>query len=106
MRNFYAGKYTIPPGVNFIIDLIHMQRSTEHYKANPEEFNPDNFSAENVEDRHPFSYLPFAAGSRSCIGLCSQINIVLFSLIITFFFRISICKIKFKMYNGFYSKKL
>ncbi len=41
----------------------------EKYFPNPEKFNPDNFSPENKAKRHPYAFLGFGIGPRSCIGM-------------------------------------
>nr|XP_018916558.1 PREDICTED: cytochrome P450 4C1-like [Bemisia tabaci] len=61
------GEYLIPSGTNVGIDIYHLHRDEEQF-PNPDEFNPDHFSAENIRTRHPYAFIPFSAGPRNCIG--------------------------------------
>jgi cytochrome P450 len=54
----------VPKNTSIIIDFFNMQRHPDNYK-DPLEFRPERF--ENTM-RNPFTWLPFSAGPRNCIG--------------------------------------
>ncbi|XP_077290548.1 cytochrome P450 4C1-like isoform X2 [Arctopsyche grandis] len=61
-------KYTLPAGAGCVIAVYGMHRQESVWGENPNDFNPDHFLPENVAKRHPYSYIPFSAGPRNCIG--------------------------------------
>lgn len=65
--NLRCGKYTIPMGSNILI-FPYATHRLEKYYPNPECFDPDRFSPEQCEKRHPYAFIPFSAGPRNCIG--------------------------------------
>ncbi|KFV61432.1 Cytochrome P450 3A12, partial [Dryobates pubescens] len=59
---------TIPKGTVVMIPAFTLQRCPEFW-PNPEEFRPERFSKENKENIDPYTFLPFGAGPRNCIGM-------------------------------------
>ncbi|XP_055607198.1 cytochrome P450 4g15-like [Uranotaenia lowii] len=59
--------YVVPSGTTVVIGTFKLHRREDIY-PNPEVFNPDNFLPEKTSNRHYYSYIPFSAGPRSCVG--------------------------------------
>lgn len=59
--------YTIPKGTNLQVFSYNIHRNCNVWK-DIEKFDPDRFSRANSVGRHPYSYIPFSAGPRNCIG--------------------------------------
>lgn len=59
--------HVIPSGATVVIGTFKIHRRPDIY-ANPEKFDPDNFLPERTQNRHYYSYIPFSAGPRSCVG--------------------------------------
>ncbi|KAK5646201.1 hypothetical protein RI129_004665 [Pyrocoelia pectoralis] len=59
--------YLIPKDTIVGVHIYSLHHNPIFY-PNPEKFDPDRFLPENTKGRHPFSYIPFSAGPRNCIG--------------------------------------
>ena len=59
--------YVLPKGATVVIGTYKVHRHPKYYN-NPLVFDPDNFLPENTQNRHYYSYIPFSAGPRSCVG--------------------------------------
>ncbi|XP_014284316.1 cytochrome P450 4C1 [Halyomorpha halys] len=56
--------YRLPVGTQVVVSMYALHRRADLFPE-PEKFNPDRFLK---PIKHPFAYVPFAAGPRNCIG--------------------------------------
>ncbi|KAF5655145.1 cytochrome P450 monooxygenase oxidoreductase [Fusarium sp. NRRL 25303] len=61
------GGYKLPKGAVVISALHHMHNNKDVWE-NPGRFDPDRWDTEQVKNRPPGSYIPFATGPRMCVG--------------------------------------
>ena len=77
------GGYAVPPGTDVFISPYLLHRHPQHWSM-PETFDPGHFDPPQVEARHAFAYIPFAAGPRHCIGQ----NFSLYEMLLHFNFAV------------------
>ncbi|KAB0798389.1 hypothetical protein PPYR_09382 [Photinus pyralis] len=59
--------HVIPKDTIVSVHIFGLHHNPKFY-PDPEKFDPDRFLPQNMKGRHPFSYIPFSAGPRNCIG--------------------------------------
>ncbi|KAL6416370.1 hypothetical protein ACFW04_013526 [Cataglyphis niger] len=59
--------YVIPAETMLFLNIYAVHRDPNFW-SNPEVFDPDRFLPERIQKRHSYSYIPFSAGPRNCIG--------------------------------------
>ncbi|XP_317263.2 probable cytochrome P450 6a14 [Anopheles gambiae] len=57
----------LPKGLNIIVPVYAIHYDPQHYPE-PERFDPDRFTPEGCRQRAPYTFLPFGAGPKICIG--------------------------------------
>ena len=62
-----VGDLAIPKGSTVVVFIYGAHHSPQYWE-NPESFDPERFAKANEKLHRPFSYLPFGAGPRGCIG--------------------------------------
>nr|CAD7200713.1 unnamed protein product [Timema douglasi] len=98
LARFCTKDYKIP-GTNVNIDKetsvfipVHAIHHDPRYYPEPEKFDPERFSDENIKIRPMFTYLPFGEGPMICIGLrfgLMQVKVGLTALLSKYKFSVS-----------------
>lgn len=68
---FESNKVTIPKGLKIWIPTYAIHNDPDIY-PDPDKFDPERFSEDNIKQRHPMHFLPFGHGPRNCIGAYVQ----------------------------------
>ncbi|OWY21769.1 cytochrome P450 [Sphingobacteriales bacterium UPWRP_1] len=82
--------YKIPKDCILLLFIYGTHHSPKYWK-DPETFNPDRFSKENLKDLPNYAYFPFGGGPRLCIGnnfALFEMQIVLATLLRQFTFSL------------------
>jgi cytochrome P450 len=66
-NDFALGKFFLPARTTVLISQFITHRDARYF-PNPLRFDPDRFSPEGKARRTKFTYFPFGAGPRQCIG--------------------------------------
>jgi cytochrome P450 len=62
-----VGEMDLERGTEVVVSPYALHRRPGLFER-PHEFDPDRFDKRREGQRHPYAYLPFGAGPRSCIG--------------------------------------
>jgi cytochrome P450 len=74
-RDLKVGDHILPKGCLIGIFLHQIHRDPSVWE-NPDEFKPERFKPENSADRSAYSFVPFSAGPRNCIGKNFAMNLL------------------------------
>ncbi|XP_077563282.1 cytochrome P450 3A24-like [Haemaphysalis longicornis] len=87
-----------------VIPVYAMHHDPQNF-PDPFTFNPERFSEENVGSIQPYTYLPFGAGPRNCIGMRFALQAVKLSVLYTIrnvqLVRTEKTKVPLEFQNGF-----
>lgn len=66
-RDVELGGYRVPKGRTVLMNIWAVHHDPRFYPE-PEQFQPERWTAEFTKALHKFAYLPFGMGARRCIG--------------------------------------
>lgn len=66
-KDFYLDEYLVYKGSSIFITPFLLHRNPKYFE-NPDKFEPERFNAERKKNIKKFSFIPFGAGPRVCIG--------------------------------------
>lgn len=82
-EDIHMDGHEIPKGTMVLVEIFQIHRHPDTWE-NPNVYNPLRFHPRNAEGRHPYAFVPFSTGNRSCIGKQFALNtlkIILASII-------------------------
>nr|XP_020671366.1 cytochrome P450 3A1-like [Pogona vitticeps] len=83
---------TIPKDMVVMISPYVLHRDPDVWPE-PEEFRPERFSKENKDKIDPYTFLPFGAGPRNCIGMrFAQVTMKVAITVLLQRFSFRVCK--------------
>nr|CAD7446696.1 unnamed protein product [Timema bartmani] len=63
-----GGTYRVEVGMSVVIPTLALHHDPQYY-PDPDSFNPDRFSEDNIQTRPKYVYFPFGGGPRICLGM-------------------------------------
>ena len=66
--DYNGNKLSMKKGDSFIVPIYAIHHMEEYYPE-PEKFKPSRFLPENKDQLIPYTFVPFVAGPRNCIGM-------------------------------------
>ncbi|CAG2109757.1 unnamed protein product [Medioppia subpectinata] len=79
-RDSDGSMFKIEKGMNVSIPVYALHHDPDYY-PDPFAFKPDRFLAQNGRNIKPYTYLPFGAGPRNCIGTRFALLVIKLALV-------------------------
>lgn len=91
-QDLHLKNHVVPAGSSLMITMFRTHRLPEIWPE-PDKFIPERFLPELNATRHPYAFVPFSAGPRSCIGNFMIAGCLLILCFIQNIFRFKICHV-------------